>query len=83
VLSHRHFDHISGFRLHVEIKLAVTAYLPADDLLWAPRSLTFFHDSKEIHWPVVRPKQIYSAAAATETTNPIDLQTRSTVCRRD
>src|SRR6267142_2266104 len=36
VLSHRHFDHISGFDYMLKVKPAVKAYLPADTALGAP-----------------------------------------------
>jgi len=36
VLSHRHFDHISGFDYMLKVKPAVKAYLPADGALGAP-----------------------------------------------
>ena len=58
VLSHRHFDHISGFDYMLKIKPAVEAYLPADAALGAPVHLTFSHDSKE-SLAGVPPEQLY------------------------
>ncbi len=41
VLSHRHYDHISGFDYMLRVKPAVKAYLPADvDRLQARRTLS-------------------------------------------
>jgi 7,8-dihydropterin-6-yl-methyl-4-(beta-D-ribofuranosyl)aminobenzene 5'-phosphate synthase len=47
VLSHRHFDHISGFDYVLRVKPSVKAYLPADPALGAPFHYTFSKDSKE------------------------------------
>jgi len=47
VLSHRHFDHISGFDYMLKVKPAVKAYLPADPALGAPIRLPLPQDSKE------------------------------------
>jgi 7,8-dihydropterin-6-yl-methyl-4-(beta-D-ribofuranosyl)aminobenzene 5'-phosphate synthase len=47
VLSHRHFDHISGFDYVLKVKPAVKAYLPADPALGAPFHYTFSKDAKE------------------------------------
>src|SRR5258706_2476979 len=67
VLSHRHFDHISGFDYMLKIKPAVKAYLPADTALGAPVHLTFSHDSKE-SLAGVPPEQLYFGGK----TNSID-----------
>lgn len=47
VLSHRHYDHISGFDYMLKVKPTVKAYLPADYALGAPMRFTFSHDTKE------------------------------------
>jgi 7,8-dihydropterin-6-yl-methyl-4-(beta-D-ribofuranosyl)aminobenzene 5'-phosphate synthase len=47
VLSHRHYDHISGFDYMLRVKPAVKAYLPADEALGAPLHFTFSKDTKE------------------------------------
>ena len=47
ILSHRHFDHISGFDYMLKVKPTVKAYLPADYALGAPMRQTFSHDTKE------------------------------------
>ena len=69
VLSHRHFDHISGFDYMLKIKPAVKAYLPADASLGAPIHLTFSHDSKE-SLTGVPPEQLYFGGK----TNSIDFK---------
>ena len=69
VLSHRHFDHISGFDYMLKIKPAVKAYLPADTALGAPFHLTFSHDSKE-SLAGVPPEQLYFGGK----TNSIDFK---------
>jgi len=46
VLSHRHFDHISGFRLHVENQACGEAYLPRT-LPWGRLFTHVLPDSKE------------------------------------
>jgi len=58
VLSHRHFDHISGFDYMLKVKPAVKAYLPADPALGAPMRYTFSHDSKE-SLAGLPPEQLY------------------------
>src|SRR6266478_2671651 len=40
VLSHRHYDHISGFDYMLKVKPTVKAYLPADEALGAPVRFT-------------------------------------------
>lgn len=47
VLSHRHYDHISGFDYMLKVKPAVKAYLPADEALGAPFHYTFSKDTKD------------------------------------
>src|SRR5262249_4238823 len=47
VLSHRHFDHISGFDYMLKVKPGVKAYLPADEALGAPIHFAFSHDTKQ------------------------------------
>ena len=49
VLSHRHYDHISGFDYMLKVKPQVKAYLPADEALGAPFRFTFSKDTKESH----------------------------------
>src|SRR6266571_1056681 len=58
VLSHRHFDHISGFDYMLKVKPAVKAYLPADPVLGAPIRYTFSKDTKE-SLVGLRPEQLY------------------------
>jgi 7,8-dihydropterin-6-yl-methyl-4-(beta-D-ribofuranosyl)aminobenzene 5'-phosphate synthase len=58
VLSHRHFDHISGFDYMLKVKPAVKAYLPADSTLGAPMRYTFSHDTKE-SLAGLPPEQLY------------------------
>jgi len=58
VLSHRHFDHISGFDYMLKVKPAVKAYLPADAALGAPVHFTVSHDTKE-SLAGVPPEQLY------------------------
>ena len=58
VLSHRHFDHISGFDYVLKIKPKVKAYLPADPALGAPFRYTFSHDTKE-SLAGLPPEQLY------------------------
>jgi 7,8-dihydropterin-6-yl-methyl-4-(beta-D-ribofuranosyl)aminobenzene 5'-phosphate synthase len=58
VLSHRHFDHISGFDYMLKVKPAVKAYLPADPALGAPYHYTFSKDTKE-SLAGVPPEQLY------------------------
>jgi 7,8-dihydropterin-6-yl-methyl-4-(beta-D-ribofuranosyl)aminobenzene 5'-phosphate synthase len=67
VLSHRHFDHISGFDYMLKIKPAVQAYLPADTFLGAPYHFTFSRDSKE-SLASLPPEQLYFGGK----TNSID-----------
>jgi 7,8-dihydropterin-6-yl-methyl-4-(beta-D-ribofuranosyl)aminobenzene 5'-phosphate synthase len=62
VLSHRHFDHISGFDYMLKIKPAVKAYLPNDSALGAPIHYTFSHDSKE-SLAGLPPEQLYFGGA--------------------
>ncbi len=58
VLSHRHYDHISGFDYMLKVKPAVKAYLPADPALGAPMRYTFSHDTKE-SLAGLPPEQLY------------------------
>jgi len=58
VLSHRHYDHISGFDYMLKVKPAVKAYLPADEALGAPIRHTFSHDTKE-SLAGLPPEQLY------------------------
>jgi 7,8-dihydropterin-6-yl-methyl-4-(beta-D-ribofuranosyl)aminobenzene 5'-phosphate synthase len=58
VLSHRHYDHVSGFDYMLKVKPAVKAYLPADEMLGAPFHYTFSHDSKE-SLAGLPPEQLY------------------------
>lgn len=58
VLSHRHFDHISGFDYMLKVKPAVKAYLPADPALGAAMRFTFSHDKKE-SLAGLPPEQLY------------------------
>jgi len=58
ILSHRHFDHISGFDYMLKVKPTVKAYLPADSALGAPMRFTFSHDSKE-SLAGLPPEQLY------------------------
>jgi len=67
VLSHRHFDHISGFDYMLKIKPAVKAYLPADIALGAPVHFTFSRDNKE-SLAGLPPEQLYFGGK----TNSID-----------
>jgi 7,8-dihydropterin-6-yl-methyl-4-(beta-D-ribofuranosyl)aminobenzene 5'-phosphate synthase len=67
VLSHRHFDHISGFDYMLKIKPTVKAYLPADPALGAPLRFAFSHDTKE-SLAGVPPEQLYFGGK----TNAID-----------
>jgi 7,8-dihydropterin-6-yl-methyl-4-(beta-D-ribofuranosyl)aminobenzene 5'-phosphate synthase len=60
VLSHRHFDHISGFDYMLKVKPAVKAYLPADPALGAPFRLPIPHDSPEA-LAGLPPEQLYYA----------------------
>ena len=60
VLSHRHFDHISGFDYMLKVKPAVKAYLPADSDLGAPYHFTFSKDTKEA-LAGLPPEQLYFA----------------------
>jgi 7,8-dihydropterin-6-yl-methyl-4-(beta-D-ribofuranosyl)aminobenzene 5'-phosphate synthase len=67
VLSHRHFDHISGFDYMLKVKPAVKAYLPADPDLGAPYHFTFSKDTRE-SLAGLPPEQLYFAGK----TNSID-----------
>ena len=58
VLSHRHYDHISGFDYMLKVKPMVKAYLPADPALGAPMHYTFSHDTKE-SLAGMPPEQLY------------------------
>ena len=58
VLSHRHYDHISGFEYMLKVKPTVKAYLPADYALGAPMRFTFSHDTKE-SLAGLPPEQLY------------------------
>ncbi len=58
VLSHRHYDHISGFDYMLKVKPLVKAYLPADIALGAPVHYTFSHDTKE-SLAGLPPEQLY------------------------
>jgi 7,8-dihydropterin-6-yl-methyl-4-(beta-D-ribofuranosyl)aminobenzene 5'-phosphate synthase len=58
VLSHRHYDHISGFDYMLKVKPMVKAYLPADYALGAPMRYTFSHDTKE-SLTGLPPEQLY------------------------
>jgi 7,8-dihydropterin-6-yl-methyl-4-(beta-D-ribofuranosyl)aminobenzene 5'-phosphate synthase len=58
VLSHRHFDHISGFDYMLRVKPTVKVYLPADPALGAPMRFTFSHDTKE-SLAGLPPEQLY------------------------
>ena len=58
VLSHRHYDHISGFDYMLKVKPTVKAYLPADSALGAPMRFTFSHDTKE-SLAGLPPEQLY------------------------
>ena len=62
ILSHRHYDHISGFDYMLKVKPAVKAYLPADYALGAPMRFTFSHDTKE-SLAGLPPEQLYFAGA--------------------
>jgi 7,8-dihydropterin-6-yl-methyl-4-(beta-D-ribofuranosyl)aminobenzene 5'-phosphate synthase len=66
VLSHRHFDHISGFDYMLKVKPTVKAYLPADSALGAPTRFTFSHDTKE-SLAGLPPEQLYFAGAVNST----------------
>lgn len=67
VLSHRHYDHISGFDYMLKVKPAVKAYLPADEALGAPVHFTVSHDTKE-SLAGLPPEQLYFGGK----TNSID-----------
>jgi len=67
VLSHRHYDHISGFDYMLKVKPAVKAYLPADEALGAPFRYTFSKDTKE-SLAGLPPEQLYFGGK----TNAID-----------
>ncbi len=67
VLSHRHYDHISGFDYMLRVKPAVKAYLPADEALGAPLHFTFSKDTKE-SLTGLPPEQLYFGGK----TNSID-----------
>jgi len=58
VLSHRHNDHISGFDYVLKVKPAVKVYMPADDVLGAPKRYTFSHDTRE-SLAGLPPEQLY------------------------
>ncbi len=58
VLSHRHYDHISGFDYMLKVKPMVKAYLPADPALGAPMHYIFSHDTKE-SLAGMPPEQLY------------------------
>ena len=62
ILSHRHFDHISGFDYMLTVKPTVKAYLPADYALGAPMRQTFSHDTKE-SLTGLPPEQLYFGGA--------------------
>ena len=68
VLSHRHYDHISGFDYMLKVKPAVKAYLPADTALGAPMRFTFSHDSKE-SLSGFPPEQLYFNGAVNSVDN--------------
>ena len=68
VLSHRHYDHISGFDYMLKVKPMVKAYLPADPALGAPMHYTFSHDTKE-SLAGLPPEQLYFAGAVNSTDN--------------
>ena len=68
VLSHRHYDHISGFDYMLKVKPSVKAYLPADYALGAPIRFTFSHDSKE-SLAGLPPEQLYFGGAVNATDN--------------
>ena len=63
VLSHRHYDHISGFDYMLKVKPVVKAYLPADYALGAPMRFRFSHDTKE-SLAGLPPEQLYFNGAA-------------------
>src|SRR5207245_1938909 len=67
VLSHRHYDHISGFDYRRRVKPAVKVYLPADEALGAPLHFTFSKDKKE-SLTGLPPEQLYFGGK----TNSID-----------
>src|SRR6266567_3385914 len=67
VLSHRHYDHISGFDYMLRVKPAVKVYLPADEALGAPLHFTFSKDTKE-SLTGLPPEQLYFGGK----TNSID-----------
>ena len=58
VLSHRHYDHISGFDYMLRVKPAVKVYLPADLALGAPFHYTFSKDTKQ-SLAGMPPEQLY------------------------
>jgi 7,8-dihydropterin-6-yl-methyl-4-(beta-D-ribofuranosyl)aminobenzene 5'-phosphate synthase len=60
VLSHRHFDHISGFDYMLKVKPSVKAYLPADPALGAPIRFPLPQDTKE-SLAGLPPEQLYYA----------------------
>ena len=62
ILSHRHYDHISGFDYMLKVKPTVKAYLPADSALGAPMRFTFSHDTKE-SLADLPPEQLYFGGA--------------------
>ena len=62
VLSHRHYDHISGFDYMLKVKPTVKAYLPADYAFGAPMRYTFSHDTKE-SLAGLPPEQLYFGGA--------------------
>lgn len=63
VLSHRHYDHISGFDYMLKVKPAVKAYLPADEALGAPIHFTFSKDAKNA-LAGLPPEQLYFGGKA-------------------
>lgn len=63
VLSHRHYDHISGFDYMLKVKPAVKAYLPADEALGAPFHYTFSKDEKSA-LAGLPPEQLYFGGKA-------------------
>lgn len=67
VLSHRQYDHISGFDYMLRVKPQVKAYLPADEALGAPFRYTFSKDTKE-SLAGLPPEQLYFGGK----TNSID-----------
>src|SRR5499427_1970268 len=61
ILSHRHYDHISGFDYMLKVKPTVKAYLPADYALGAPMRYTHSPMTRRSPWPACHPNSCTSA----------------------